>query len=118
MIRLSEVKTAKDLKYFIDFPHDLFKSDSNYVPELFIAQRDLLKGTHPFFKHSKLKLFIARKDGKIVGRIATIKNGNHIEYTGRKEGFFGFFDVINDYPVAKCLLDTATDWIKKEGLTL
>ncbi|MGP8214528.1 MAG: GNAT family N-acetyltransferase [Bacteroidia bacterium] len=116
MITISQVKTANDLKEFIDFPHDLFKGDKNYVPELFIAQRDLLKGTHPFFKHSKTAYFIARKDGKIVGRIAAIKNGNHIEYTGRKEGFFGFFDVINDYEVAKKLLDAATDWVKKEGL--
>lgn len=116
MVTITPVKTDKDLKLFIDFPHDLYKGDPNYVPELFIAQRDLLKETHPFFQHSKASYFLAMDGNKVLGRIAAIRNGNHINYTGRNEGFFGFFDVINDFSAAKALLDTAKEWIKKENL--
>ena len=35
--------------------------------------------------------------------------------SGNKEGFFGFFEVIDDYEVAKNLFDDAKEWIKKEG---
>lgn len=60
-----------------------------------------------FLKHSEACYFLAFIDNKIVGRIAAIKNNNHIAFSGKQEGYFGFFDVINDYAVAKELLDTA-----------
>ncbi|MGZ4079237.1 MAG: hypothetical protein ACXVDW_17390 [Bacteroidia bacterium] len=117
MITIEKVGSSKKkLKEFIDFPHGLYEGDSSYVPELFLAQRDLLT-KHPFFEHSKLDLFLASKNNKIVGRIAAIRNNNHIKFTGNQEGFFGFFDSIDDYEVAEKLFDAATEWVKKEGLT-
>lgn len=117
MITIEKINYPEKLKEFIDFPHDLYEGDPNYVPELFIAQRDMLNPKkHPFFEHSKLQLFLAYRDNKIVGRIAAIRNNNHNLHTGNKDGFFGFFESINDYEVAKKLFDTAVDWIKQEGL--
>jgi len=117
MITVKKVENKADKAKFIDFVHDLYKDDSNYVPELFIAQSDLMNpAKNPFFKHSKADLFIAEKDGKVVGRIAAIRNNNYNEFTNTKVGFFGFFDVINHYDVAKKLLDTVTDWVKNEKL--
>ena len=108
----------KQLTEFIDFPHDLYEGDPNYVPMLYMEQEALLNPKKsPFFLHSTAEYFIAKKEGKIVGRIAAILNRNHIEFTGKKEGFFGFFDVINDFEVAKTLLDKAGEWVKSQGLT-
>ncbi len=118
MIRVEKINSKKQLKHFIDFPHDLYKGDSHYVPELYVAQKELLNPKkHPFFEHSKLDMFLAYKDNKIVGRIAAIRNNNHINVSGKQEGFFGFFEVIKDYEIAKQLFDTASEWVKKEGLT-
>ena len=108
----------KQLTEFIDFPHDLYANDPLYVPMIFMEQEALLNPKKsPFFKHSTADYFLAKKDGQIVGRIAAIRNNNHIAFTGKQEGFFGFFDVINDYEVAKKLLDTAAEWLRTEGLT-
>ena len=108
----------KQLTQFIDFPHDLYANDPLYVPMIFMEQEALLNPKKsPFFKHSTADYFLAKKDGQIVGRIAAIRNNNHIAFTGKQEGFFGFFDVVNDYEVAKKLLDTATEWLRTEGLT-
>ncbi|MFY0625189.1 MAG: hypothetical protein JXR07_02760 [Reichenbachiella sp.] len=116
MIEIKQVQSKKDLTKFIDFPHELYKHDDNYVPELFLAQEDLLGKKHPFFLHSEADYFLAYQDEKIVGRIAAIKNNNFIEYTGDQAGSFGFFDVIDDFEVAKALLDKATEWVKAKGL--
>lgn len=116
MTKITAVKSKRDLTAFIDFPHALYSNDPNYVPELFIAQRDLLNGKHPFFKHAKVACFLAKEGNKVVGRIAAIRNGNHIKFTGKPEGFFGFFDVANNYTVAKNLLDTAIGWLKEENM--
>lgn len=118
-MKIIEVTTKKLKKQFIDFPHDLYQADPNYVPEVFIGQKDLMdEKKNPFFKHSKAQLFLAKKGEQIVGRIAAIRNNNYNEFIGGgTKGFFGFFDVVEDYEVAKLLLDTANDWCKKEGLT-
>ena len=112
-----EVNDWKWKKRFIDFPHDLFEGDPNYVPEIFLGQKDLLsEKSNPFFQHSKVQLFLALRNEKIVGRIAAIRNNKYIEFAGANAGFFGLFDVIEDYEVAKLLLDTAFNWLRKEGL--
>ena len=103
MKSIVKVSTKKQLASFIDFPHDLHANDVNYVPELFIAQRDLLTpGKHPFYEHSQIQLFLAYEGDKIVGRIAAINNTNHNKVYEGKDGFFGFFDTINDQEVLIC----------------
>jgi hypothetical protein len=116
-VKLLTVRNKKQLKEFIDFPHDLFNGDTNYVPELFIAQRDMLtKGNHPSHVHLEFELFLAVDEGKICGRIAGIYNQNHNKVTGHQDGFFGFFDTIDDYNVAKKLLDAAGDYLSNKNV--
>ena len=112
-----EVTSKRDKKRFIDFPHDLYKNDPNYVPEIYIGQKELLsEKKNPFFRHSKVQLYLAYQDKKIVGRIAAIRNNEYNRFANTNAGFFGLFDVIENYEVAKDLLDTATAWIKNEKL--
>ena len=108
------VENKKQLKEFIDFPHELYKNDPCYVPELYIGQKELLwkADNHPFFDHSDMRLFLAKRDNKVVGRIAAILNNNHIEYTRQPEGFFGFFDCENQQETANALLNEAAKWLK------
>jgi GNAT superfamily N-acetyltransferase len=115
MKNIVSVASKKQLAAFIDYPHELYKNDANYVPELFIAQRDLLT-THPFHKHSSLQCFLAYDGDKIVGRVAAILNNNHNKFNNVNDGFFGFFDCINDTSVAKLLIDTVIDWLKQKGV--
>ena len=118
MRQIKQVESKKELAAFIDFPHHLYEGDPCYVPELHIAQRDLLTpGKHPFHEHSEVKLFLAREDGIIRGRIAAIFNRNHNQFTGASDGFFGFFDAVNDTGLAKELLETAAQWLRSKGAT-
>jgi hypothetical protein len=111
MKNIVAVSTKKQLATFIDFPHDLYKADSNYVPELFIAQKDLLT-THPFHKHSSLQCFLLYQGDQVIGRIAAILNNSHNTMNNANDGFFGFFDCINDQEAANLLLDKAVNWLK------
>ncbi|PZP50249.1 MAG: hypothetical protein DI598_05970 [Pseudopedobacter saltans] len=116
-IHIVKVDNKKLLKSFIDFPHDLYKGDPNYVPELFIAQRDLLTpGKNPFFETGRLQLFLAYKGNEIVGRIAAIYNANYIKFLEKNDGFFGFFESINDQEVANLLLEEAYVWLRAQGI--
>ncbi|SFE01976.1 hypothetical protein SAMN05518672_104161 [Chitinophaga sp. CF118] len=117
VLRVQRVISKKDLQLFIDFPHELYRYDANYVPELFIAQRDMLSWKkHPFHEHSVVQLFLAFRNDMIVGRIAAIKNNNHNAFNNAADGFFGFFDCVNDLEVSNALLDVAEHWLKDHGL--
>jgi len=116
-ITIAKVTNKKSKKKFINFPHELYAGDRNYVPELYLNISEVLsEKKNPFFQHSNADLFLATDDnGKVVGRIAAINDNNYNEHHDSNVGFFGFFDVINDYDVAKQLLDTAYDWVKANG---
>lgn len=120
MIEIIKVdpNSKSQLTRFIDFPHDLYAGDPNYVPMLYMEQEALLNPKKsPFFKHSTAEYYLALKDGVVAGRIAAILNRNHINFTQKQEGFFGFFDVINDQAVANALLDTAAEWLRRQGIS-
>ncbi len=98
-------------------PYELHRRDLHWVPPFRAEVRKLLDRKHnPFFQHAEADYFLAERDGKVVGRIAAIHNLLHNQHHHDKVGFFGFFEVINDFPVAKALLDTASDWVKARGL--
>jgi GNAT superfamily N-acetyltransferase len=111
MKKIVAVKSKSELKAFIDFPHELYKNDPYYVPELFIAQKDLLT-THPFHKHSSLQCFLLFDGETLLGRIAAILNNSHNAFNNAKDGFFGFFDVVNDQEAANLLIETAEKWLR------
>lgn len=116
MITIIPVETKKQRAKFIDFPHDLYRDDPNYVPELFLGQEDLLNPSkHPFYLHSSVRLFLAYRDDDIVGRIAAIWNVNHNTFNQVQEGQFGFFDCIDDQMVADKLFEAVTTWVKNRG---
>lgn len=117
-VQTVDVSSKKQLAAFIDFPHDLYKDDPNYVPELFIAQRDLLSpGKHPFFDHSEMKLFLALEGKTIRGRIAAILNNNSNQFKNANDGFFGFFDCVNDEAVSAPLFNAATQWLQSKKMS-
>lgn len=115
MKKIIAVKSKKELKTFIDFPHELYQHDPNYVPELFIAQKDLLT-THPFHKHSSLQTFLLYDGDKVTGRIAAILNNNHNIANQTNDGFFGFFDCIDDNESASLLIQEAEKWLTEKGV--
>jgi GNAT superfamily N-acetyltransferase len=76
----------------------------------------LLTKKHPYHQHAEVTHFLAWRDGEAVGRVSAAINRRFNEYHETRMGFFGFWDVIEDYEVAKALLDKAGDWVKGKGM--
>ena len=95
-------------KEFIELPYRLYRNEPHWVPPLRIAVKELLdKSKHPFYADAETELFLARRDGQVVGRIAGIINRAHDRFHQEKAGFFGFFDCVNEAAVAEALLSRA-----------
>lgn len=64
-----------------------------------------------------MEMFLAERDGEVVGRIAAIINDNHNKEHNENIGFFGFFESYNDQSVANALFDAAATWLRSKGVT-
>jgi GNAT superfamily N-acetyltransferase len=118
-IEIQIVGTESDKNEFIEFPYKFYANDKNWVEPLrFDVKNNLNTKKNPFYQHSKLKQWLAKKDGEIVGRIAGIINDNHNNFYNDKVGFFGFFECINDKNVSKLLFDKATEFAKENGMDM
>jgi len=115
-INIKAVSTKKETMLFIKLLWKIYDGDPYWVPPLIMDRKKLIdRDKNPFYKHASMEMFLAEKDGEIVGRIAAIKNDLHNEFHKDKVGFFGFFECINDQDVANALFDKAKEWLKAKG---
>jgi GNAT superfamily N-acetyltransferase len=116
-LRVEAVEKSRDRKAFLAFPYRLYASHPVWVPPLRMAERMLQDPRkNPFFEHGAAQHFLARRSGRIVGRIAAIENRRHNEFHGDRAGFFGFFDVEPDQEAASALVEAARTWTRERGL--
>jgi len=114
--KVVEVTTRGDLNRFIQFPDDLYKDCPQYVPALHIDQRRSLTKVSTL-KYCKRKMWLVLDGKKVVGRICGMINPRYNERFNTRRARFGWFDMIEDFEVAKLLISTAEQWAKSEGMT-
>jgi GNAT superfamily N-acetyltransferase len=116
-VHIRPVRTSRDEKVFIKFQWKVYEGNPVWVPPLLMDRRKLIdrKG-NPFYKHAEMELFLAERDGNVVGRIGAIVNHNHNKEHEENIGFFGFFECINDQAAANALFDSARQWLKTRGV--
>ncbi|UCF50374.1 MAG: hypothetical protein JSU91_02520 [Thermoplasmatales archaeon] len=117
-ITVSEVISNKDFKDFYNVSFKIYKEDENWVPPFWNEYKAFFKKNNPFWSHGKYKLFTVSKKEKIVGRIAAIIDYKYCEMVGKKIGFFGFFECINDYNYAEILLNSAQNWLSLKDMSV
>ncbi len=110
--------SRRDRRRFVELPYALYRDSRYWVPPL---RRDVKRTLDPkknaFFAHGHMQLFLAEDaGGAVVGRIAAIVNGMHLETHADGAGFFGFFECVRRYEVAEALLEAATGWLRAQGL--
>lgn len=114
-ILIKEVITDKELKAFIQFPKKLYKNCPHYVPN-FESEDKFTLTKHPAKSFCSLKMFLAYRNNKVVGRVAGIINHKCNQLKGEKRIRFGWFDFIDDIEVAKALLAKVEEWGYHENL--
>lgn len=115
MIHIEKVTEKRDLKAFIAFPSSLYRSDPNWIDPLFIEREEHLSKKNPSVEHIEWQAFLAKKEGKIVGRITAQIDSLHRERYGQDTGHFGMIDAIDDPAVFEALFAAAEAWLKSKG---
>jgi hypothetical protein len=114
---ITVVESRSELKSFILFPHRLYRGNPCWVPPLIMDERDTLSaGRNPAFDEAEAQLFLARRGGKIVGRVAAIiSHAANRKYATRNLRF-GWFDAVQSHEVTRLLLDAAVSWGRQRGM--
>ena len=115
MDSIKEVSSRRDLNRFISFPDRLYRDCPQYVPPLHGDQRKSLTSVSTL-SYCTRKMWLAERDGEVVGRICAMVNPRYNELYGLKRARFGWFDTINDPSVAALLLGTAEKWAMEQGM--
>ena len=116
------VTSAADRKAFVALAYRLNGGDPNWVPPLKSEALELVTPEkNGWFSHAKAQLFLARRDGRDVGRISAHIDTLALEMPaeggfGPGTGFWGHLDA-EDEATAHQLIAAAEDWLRGQGMT-
>lgn len=119
---VSPVAGKADLKQFVDFAWEAYRDDPAWVPPLKAEVYGLLTpGKNPWFEHGEAQYFLARRGGKVTGRISAHIDRLALAMTpeqgmGPGTGNWGMFDAL-DAESARALISAAEDWLRAKGMT-
>ncbi|MGE5528700.1 MAG: GNAT family N-acetyltransferase [Patescibacteria group bacterium] len=118
LVEIREVKTGRDLRRFVSFPHALYAGNKYWVPPLRVDElKTLRREKNPAFEHCEARYWLAYKDGRVAGRIAGIINHQHSAKWGQDYIRFGWLDFVDDAEVSRALVETVEAWARERGMT-
>ncbi len=116
-VEVVSVQSGLEKDAFIRLQWQINKGDRNWVPPLLMERHEFLDpAKNPFFKHSEVGLYLARRGGEPVGRIAAVNDRNFNAFHGSKAAYFGLYESVNDPGVAAALFNAAKAWARWRGL--
>jgi len=109
------VNDRKTFKDFINFPYLLYKDNPYWLPPIKSDEKKMWTA-HPALKFVDLKKWVVYFKSRPVGRIAAAINRKYNEKTGLQYGRISGLEMYNDEKAFNLLMDTATGWLKQEGM--
>lgn len=115
MISVEKVMSRRDRLAFISFPSSLYDNDPNWIPPLSVERLEHLSAKNPGTEHIRWQAWIAKSQGKRVGRITAQIDTLHRERYGEDTGHIGMIDAVDDPAVFHALFAAAEAWLWAEG---
>lgn len=115
-VEVRAVASRRDLKAFVEVPFAIYADDPAWVPPLLAEQRHNFSPKSAFFQHAQVRMFVAYRDGKPVGRIAAQIDDLRTERYADATGHFGVLEAIDDPAVFAALLGAAEEWLRAQGM--
>lgn len=120
-ITIHPVQDKAATREFVELAFRLNRGDPAWVPPLKGEVYSLLTpGKNPWFEHGKAQLFLARRNGRTVGRISAhiddLALAQPVEQgMGPGTGNWGLLEA-EDEETTRALLTAAEDWLRSQGM--
>src|SRR5579859_191554 len=111
-VQIAPVRGFADLREFVALPFRLH-AGTPWIPPLKLERYIFLnRKLNAYFKHGEAQYFLARRDGRVVGRISAQIDRAYNEYHHTRSGMFGFLEFEDDQEVLEALLAAAEAWLR------
>lgn len=117
MLKIVKVETKSQRRKFVKFAVKLYKDNPYCVLPANADDLMTISPTNPAFDVCDVDLFLCYRRKEIVGRIAVIAHHRANQTWGQNRVRFGWYDFVEDFEVAKLLMDTAIHWAREKGMT-
>jgi hypothetical protein len=112
---ITPVRGYADLRAFIELPFRLH-AGTPWIPPLKLERYIFLtRRLNPYFKHGEAQYWLARRQGRVVGRITAQIDRAFNEFHDSRWGMFGFLEFEDDPDLLPALLDIAAGWLRARG---
>lgn len=117
-MQISEVKTPKDNKEFLEFPKRLYKGDNNWVCMLDSETEKIFdpKKNYLFRQGEASRWILKDEEGETIGRIAAFFDRAKASANRQPTGGIGFFEVIESKEAAFALFNAGKEWLSSHGM--
>jgi len=112
-VEIVAVNSPAEMDRFIRLPFTLYANDPNWVPPLLLERQEALSPKkNPYFQHAEAKFWLARQDGRDVGRISA-----QIDRLVKdpEVGHFGMIAAEDRPEVFAALFAAAEAWLRERG---
>ena len=109
-------RTPREVSRFLNVSYDIYRNDPHWVAPLLLDLKKVFTNANPLFQHAEMQLWIARRDGRDVGRIAGILDHHHNQAHQEHTAFFGFFECENNAETNRQLFGVVRDWARQKGM--
>jgi hypothetical protein len=109
-------RSFREVGAFIDLPYRLH-AGTPWVPPAKLERRIFLSRRFgPYAKRMDYELLLARREGRVVGRISAHVDHAYNRHHDERRGWFGFFECEDDPEAARALVDAAAAWLTERGM--
>ncbi|MCY4213993.1 MAG: N-acetyltransferase [Gammaproteobacteria bacterium] len=115
-LEIIPVSNKRLLKAFIKVPWPIYRDDGAWRAPLVMERLMALSPKSPVFDHLDWQAWIARRDGRPVGRITAQIDALHQAQHDEGTGFFGLIEGEDDPDLFDTLFKTAEDWLRHRGM--
>ena len=106
----------RDRREFVELPYRLHSTSGIWVPPLRLERHVfLMRSQNAFFSHGDAQLFLAWRDGRVVGRVSAQYDDNFNAFHGNRWGMFGFLELEDAPDILPPLLEAASIWLRARG---
>lgn len=114
---VAPVQGKADLAAFIALPKRLYRGHPGFVARLDMERRETFTpGKNPFFEHAEHAFFLARRGGRVVGRVSAQIDRAYLARYADATGHFGCLDAEDDPEAFAALLGAAEEWLRARGM--
>ena len=117
-LELREVRSRNELHTFIFLPKKIHHNDSNWLPPLWMDEKELFnKEKNHSFKFADTLMLLAWRGDNAVGRIMGIISHRYNEINNENNGRFCFIECFDDREVFHALITAVEEWARNKGMS-